>query len=142
MDEPFVFERSARDPRALGLIGAALALILGLVFLVGAAIWIVATVAALTLPAVIDAVRGARTRLCLDNLTLSWKSGAREQMIPLGRIEAVRLSTSLDFSQRASVHLTTGEKLRIPPECLPGGRTLDTELERRGIAHQRSLFSF
>jgi|GEM_PF-3499832 len=138
----FLHERSARGPRSLALIGIAVVVLLGMVFVVGAALWVIAIFALLTIPAIYDALRGARARLVLNDLTLGWESGRREQMIPLGRIEEVTLSTSLDFSQRATVQLTTGEKLRIPPECLPGGRLLDAELEARGIPHRRSLFSF
>ncbi len=138
----FIHERSARGPRSLALIGIAVLVLLGMIFVVGAALWVIAVFALLTIPAIYDALRGARARLVLNDLTLGWESGRRDQMIPLGRIEEVTLSTSLDFSQRATVQLTTGEKLRIPPECLPGGRLLDAELEARGVPHRRSLFSF
>ena len=138
----FIHERSARDPRSLALIGIAVLVLLGMIFVVGAALWVIAVFALLTIPAIYDALRGARARLVLNDLTLGWQSGRRDQMIPLGRIEEVTLSTSLDFSQRATVQLTTGEKLRIPPECLPGGRLLDAELQARGVPHRRSLFSF
>ena len=138
----FIHERSARGPRSLALIGIAVLVLLGMIFVVGAALWVIAVFALLTIPAIYDALRGARARLVLNDLTLGWESGRRDQMIPLGRIEEVTLSTSLDFSQRATVQLTTGEKLRIPPECLPGGRLLDAELQARGVPHRRSLFSF
>jgi hypothetical protein len=142
MADPFTFERSAREPRALALIAIACLVLLALIVVVDAALWIVAILALLTLPAVIDAVRDTRARLVLDDSALDWRSGRREQSLPLARIEEVRLATRLDFSQRATVHLVTGEKLRIPPECLPPGRTLDGALAARGVPHHRSLFSF
>jgi len=138
----FVHERSARDPRALGLIAVAVTVLLLMVFLLETSTWIVAVLAVLTLPAILDALRDVRARLTLTDLALAWQSGRREQMVPLGRIDEVTLSTSLDFSQRATVRLTTGEKLRIPPECLPGGRLLDAELDARSIPYRRNLFSF
>lgn len=142
MAEPFAFERSARAPRALALIAIAVLVLIALVLFVDAALWIVAILALLTLPAVIDAVRDTRARLVLDDTSLGWQSGRRRQTLPLDRIEEVRLATRLDFSQRATVHLVTGEKLRIPPECLPPGRALDGALAKRSVPHHRSLFSF
>jgi hypothetical protein len=141
MAEPFRFERSARGPRALALIGTALAVVLALVLL-GGAWWIVAALAVLTLPAVIEAVRDARATLTLDDDALSWSTGRRAQSVPLARIAEIRLATTLDFSQRATVHANTGQSLRIPPECLPGGRALDDALTARAIPHRRSLFGF
>jgi hypothetical protein len=141
MAEPLRFERSARGPRALALIGTALAAIAALILL-GAAWWIIAGLALLALPAVVEAARDARATLTLDDHALSWSSGRRAQSVPLPRIAEVRLATTLDFSQRATVHADSGEKLRIPPECLPPGRTLDEALTARAIPHRRSLFGF
>jgi hypothetical protein len=141
MAEPLRFERSARGPRALALIGTSAAILLALILL-GGAWWITAALALLTLPAVIEAIRDARATLTLDDHALSWSSGRRAQSVPLPRIAEVRLATTLDFSQRATVHADTGEKLRIPPECLPPGRALDEALAVRAIPHRRSLFGF
>jgi hypothetical protein len=142
MAEPFRFERSAREPRALALIGAAVLLLLALLFVVEAAWWIAAIVALLTLPAVVEALRDVRATLALDDGQLAWASGRRGRTVPLARIAEVRLATTLDFSQRATLLLDTGDRLRIPPECLPPGRALDAALAARGIPHRRSLFGF
>ena len=142
MAEPFRFERSAREPRALALLGAAGVVLAFLVLVVEAAWWITGGLALLALPAVIDALRDTRARMVMDGRTLSWASGRRGQEVPLERVAEVRLATTLDFSQRASLRLDTGERLRIPPECLPPGRALDAALAARGIPHRRSLFGF
>jgi hypothetical protein len=141
MAEPFRFERSARGPRALALIATALAALFALILL-GAAWWITAALALLTLPAIVEALRGSRATLTLDDHALAWSSGRRAQSVPLPRIAEVRLATTLDFSQRATVHADTGERLRIPPECLPPGRAFDDGLAARAIPHRRSLFGF
>jgi hypothetical protein len=141
MDEPYVYERSARDPRALALIGASLAVVLALILVVEAAWWITLLVGVATVPAVVEAFRDARSRLMLDATAISWESGHHRRSVPLSRVAEVTLATRLDFSQRASVHLTTGDRLRIPPQCLPGGRRLDAELAARGVPHRRALFS-
>ena len=142
MAEPFRFERRARSARSLLLVAAALLALLALVTVVGAAWWVAGAFALLTLPALVEALRDARTTLCLDAEGLSWASGRRRRRVPLDRIAEVRLSTTLDFSQRASLVLDSGERLRIPPECLPPGRALDAALAARAIPHRRSLFGF
>jgi hypothetical protein len=78
--------------------------------------------ALLTLPAVIDALRDARATLSLDDdgAVLVERPAGAGRAAP--RIAEVRLATTLDFSQRATVRLDSGERLRIPPECLPPGR--------------------
>lgn len=142
MAEPFRYERSARDPRALALISAAILLLLFLLFVVEAAWWVAAILALLTMPAVMEALRDARATLTLDDHALTWSSGRRKGSVPLVRIAEVRLATTLDFSQRASLTLDTGQSLRIPPECLPPGRALDAALAARGLPHRRNLFGF
>jgi hypothetical protein len=141
MAEPLRFERRSRGRRSLALIELAVA-VLVLLVIFSAAWWIIAALALLTLPAVIEAIRDARATLTLDDHALSWSSGRRAQSVPLPRIAEVRLATTLDFSQRATVHADTGQTLRIPPECLPPGRALDDALTARAIPHRRSLFGF
>lgn len=142
MAEPFGFERRARDPRALGLVGLSVLVVLLLIFVIDAAWWIAGGIALLTLPAALEALRDSRARLHLDDQALSWSSGRRSQRVPLPRIADVQLATTLDFSQRATVHLDTGERLRIPTECLPPGRALDAALTALGLPHRRSTFGF
>jgi hypothetical protein len=142
MAEAFRFERRAREPRALALIAGAGLVIAVLLFVVNAAWWLAPAVAVLALPAVTEALRDARFHLALDDRALSWESGRRRQSVPLDRIAEVRLATTLDVSQRATLRLDSGESLRIPPECLPPGRALDAALAARGIPHHRSLFGF
>jgi hypothetical protein len=123
-------------------VGLSILAILAMVLVIDAAWWIPAGIGLLTLPAAIEAIRDSRARLDLDDRVLSWSSGRRAQAVPLPRIAELSLSTALDFSQRATVHLDTGERLRIPPECLPPGRALDAALAARGLPHRRSLFGF
>ena len=142
MAEPFRFERSAREPRAIALLAAAGSALAFLALVVEAAWWITAILALLALPAAIEAIGDARATLSIDEGRLAWSSGRRGQTVPLDRLAEVRLATTLDFSQRATLYLDTGEQLRVPPECLPPGRTLDAALAARNIPHRRSLFGF
>lgn len=124
------------------MVGAGLAFLALLIFGVGAHPVIVAIVALLIAPALWDVLRDARASLSVDGAEIAWQTGARTAAVPFTAIDEVVLATTLDFSQRASLRLTDGGRIRIPPECLPGGRVLDNTLEARGIRHRRSLFSF
>ena len=142
MAEPFAFRRPARRPAALALVALALVFLAFLIFAVGAHPLIVTLVALLVAPAVWDVIRNAEATLEIDDTHLRWTSGARAGTARLDEIDEAVLATTLDFSQRASLHLPGAARMRIPPECLPPGRTLDAIFEARGIPHRRSLFSF
>ena len=122
--------------------GAGLGLLALFIFVIDAHVLIVVITALAVAPALYDLIRGATATLWLTEAEIGWTTGPRRVALPLERVDEVKLATTLDFSQRATLLLKDGQRLRIPPECLPGGRVLDTEFERRGIAHRRSLFSF
>lgn len=140
MADPFIFTRRARRPSAFIMTGIALIFLCVLIFGVQAHPVVVAAFAALISPALWDVFRNTETRLELDETEIRWQSGRRKGTIPLGEIDRVKLRTTLDFSQRATVQTKSGRKLRLPPECLPPGRTLDSLFEARGIPASRSLF--
>ncbi|MBT8457639.1 MAG: hypothetical protein KJO15_16210 [Alphaproteobacteria bacterium] len=140
--EPLSFERRARRPAGLAMVGVALAALLGLIFALDAHPVIVALFALLVAPALWDVIRDSHASIHLDETTFRWQSGARKGAVPFEEIDEAVLSTTLDFSQRASLRLKDGRRQRIPPECLPGGRVLDVALTERGVANRRSLFSF
>lgn len=136
------FTRNARRPAALAMVGVALILLLAVIFLVNAHPLVVTLLALLIAPAVWDVWRNSDATLTVDETGIRWTSGTRAAGAEWEAIDQVILATTLDFSQRASLRLTDGGRMRIPPECLPGGRVLDGVLEARGINHRRSLFSF
>ena len=142
MAAEFRFERPARRPAGYGMIGAGLAVLAVFIFVVDAHPLVVAIAALIIAPALYDIIRGGTATLSLSDREIAWSSGSRQGSVPLDRIDRVKLATTLDFSQRATLELKDGGKLRLPPECLPGGRILDAECERRGLPHRRSLFSF
>ena len=121
----------------IGLVGLA-----GLIFGIDAHPVVIALFALLLAPAIWDVIRDGRATLAIDTDSVTWKSGARSGMVTIHEIDEAKLATTLDFSQRATLLLKNGQKLRIPSECLPGGRVLDAEMEKRGIRNRRSLFSF
>ncbi len=142
MAEPFRFQRRARRPAGLAVVAIALVTLAALIFLVDANPVIVVVVALITAPAAWEVLRDSHSLLHIDDEEISWTSGRRSRRVPLGEIDEVILSTSLDFSQRANLRLSGGPRLRIPPDCLPPGRVLDTEFTARNVAHRRSLFGF
>ncbi|MEL6645794.1 MAG: hypothetical protein AAFQ79_17820 [Pseudomonadota bacterium] len=142
MATELAFTRNARRPAALAMVGVALVILLVLIFAVNAHPLIVTIFALLIAPAVWDVWRNADATLTVDDTGIRWSSGPRQAGAEWEAIDEVILATTLDFSQRASLRLTDGGRMRVPPECLPGGRVLDGVLEARGIRHRRSLFSF
>ncbi len=140
MAETLNFQRPARRPMGLAMLAVAVVVLLGLIFVVEAHWVIVALFAAIAAPAFWEAIRNQRASLTLDDTVLSWTSGARSGAVELSDIDEVVLTTTLDFSQRARVQLVRGGRVRIPPECLPGGRDLDVALTERGIRNRRSMF--
>lgn len=140
MAEPFQFARRARRPGALALVATALGFLGFLVFGVVAHPVLIAVYALLISPAIWEIFRNARASLTLDSDAIAWQSGGRGHAVALADVDRVNLRTTLDFSQRATIHLKTGQKLRIPAECLPGGRALDHALDAQGVTNSRSLF--
>ena len=142
MAEPLFFERRARRPFGLVMVLCALGFLAVLIFAIDAHPLVVTLFALFSAPAVWDVIRDSVATLQLDDTSIAWKSGARSRNIALKDIEIAVLSTSLDLSGRATLHLVSGEKIRVPFECLPGARVLERALEARGVPHRRSFFSF
>ncbi len=142
MTEPLRFERRARRPFGIAMVAVALICLGLLIFAIDAHPVLVAIFAIIIGPALWDVIRDSRSTLSLDDTHLRWITGARDVSVPLTEIDEVVLATTMDFSQRATIRLRDGRKIRIPPQCLPGGRMLDTALEERAVIHRRSLVSF
>ncbi len=124
------------------MVGAGLLLLIAFIFVIDGHPLLIAVTALAIAPALYDLIRGTTASLSLNDTRIAWTSGSRHGEVPLDQIDIARLATTLDFSQRATLILKDGTKLRLPPESLPPGRVLDGECERRGISHRRSLFSF
>lgn len=124
------------------MIGVALVGLGALIYGIDAHPLVVTIFALLIAPAVWDVIKGSVATLRVDDTGIEWQSGARARRVAFDEIDTAILSTSLDFSQRATLQLKNGQKQRVPFECLPGGRVLDEAFEARGIPHRRSLFSF
>jgi hypothetical protein len=140
MAEAYRFSRQARRPFGIAMVAVAVLGLVLLIFALDAAPLVIAVFALIVAPAIWEVARNSESRLVLDDATLGWSSGARKGEIPLDQIDEVVLSTTLDFAARARVLTKSGQKVRLPMECIPPGRDLDAELERRGVRHRRSMF--
>lgn len=141
MADPIDIVRPARAPLPLAIVTVLWVAGILAITLVDAHPLVVGLLLLFTLPAIYDMGRGRVSRLHLDDRTIRWSNGVAEGEIALTRIAEVKLHTGLDFSQRARIILKSGEKTRIPPDCLPHGRRLDAALDARGIPQTRSLFA-
>ncbi len=138
--EAFTHTHRARAPKQLAIVVIGLLLMAGLLVVFQAVWWLVALLALVAVPAVIDILRDRRATLRVDDTHLTWESGRRNGEVPLERIAKVKLRTTFDLSQRAQVLLKDGQKTRLPMECLPPGRVLDAAFEARGVPTERGLF--
>ena len=121
----------------LGALGGIL--VLWAVF--GAMLWIIIVLGAFTIPALWDMLSNRTSCLDLSQHEISWKSGSTSGYFPLIKIEKIRLDTRVDFSVRVTLLLKDGTKLRLPYDCLPPHKQLESALIARGIATERHHFS-
>lgn len=140
MKSPFVFEQEARSRRTLLIVLGVWAILIGLWLWLDAAWWIVAFLAAFTLPALYDLIYNPKAGLTLDTETLSWFSGRRQGALELTEIDHIRLDTRLDFSVRVTAVLNTGRKIRLPFESTPPHQALENALQAQGVKTQRHHF--
>lgn len=135
------FEASARGPRAFVALGLWWGGLIAAWAFLDASPWIILPLALVTLPALYEMGRGSKARLEIDSDEVRWSTGRRSARMALSEIDKVRLDTRLDFSLRMSLVRPDGRKVRLPYECVPPGKSLETELNRRGIAVERHHFS-
>lgn len=140
MSEPFVFEQQARSTRTLLIVFAIWVVLIAAWLWLDAAWWIMAFLAAFTLPAIYDLICNPTAGLRLDDTTLSWFSGRRHGTLELSEIDHVRLDTRLDFSVRITAVLTSGRKIRLPFECTPPHQAFEDALNALSVKTQRHHF--
>lgn len=103
--------------------------------------WVVAFLALPTLPALWDLWRNTRSELTLDATHFIWRSGQLSDSVTLDQIDLVRFDTRWDFSVRVTLILTSGDKLRLPPQVLPPHLMLENALQLRGVQTERHHFT-
>ncbi|MEM7321029.1 MAG: hypothetical protein AAF408_18650 [Pseudomonadota bacterium] len=140
MSGNYSFVRHNRSWKTIAAVLLVYTLIAGAILLLEARIWIVAPFALTTLPALWDLYHDTRAGLILDDIQLQWQTGERSAHIRLDEIEKMRFDTRWDFSVRVSACLKTGKKVRLPHECLPPHRALESEFQSRGLTVERHHF--
>jgi len=138
---PYAYETTGRNRATLvtlALIWVAIALA---IWLLNAALWMMAILGAFTLPALYDLITARRSGLNLSSDGLTWFSGQRKGTITWDQISHIRLDTRLDLSVRTTAMLITGRKVRLPLEATPPADAFEKTLTDRGIKVERHHFS-
>ncbi|MEX0284070.1 MAG: hypothetical protein AB3N23_05620 [Paracoccaceae bacterium] len=138
---PFEYRSDGRNPRTIAALAVAWVLLLLAYVVLNAAPWILALLAATTLPAIRDLWMNPQSGLRLDETGLTWSSGRRTGEVALPEIAEIRLDRTWDFCIRASIVLKTGKKVRLPAESTPPDEVLEQELTARNIPVSRHPFS-
>jgi hypothetical protein len=140
MADPFFFERDSRRPASLAIVGLGIAVLLGLILVIPTHPMIVTVFALVLAPAIWEVIKGRTHWLKLDSGAISWSIGGVETRVPWSEVEEVRVRTALDMSQRATLHLKSSDRLKVPMPCVPPGRRLENELKARDVPVTRVFF--
>ncbi|MFS4582659.1 hypothetical protein [Phaeobacter sp. C3_T13_0] len=138
--ETYQYTRTARSPRLIFAVCLWAAAVLGMFVLLSAAVWITAILILPLLPGLWELWRNPTALFNLDKTRLYWRNASGATEIPLGQISHIRLDKRWDFSHRATVHMTDGKRLRIPPDCQPPHRALEQAVTAVGVRVVRHHF--
>ena len=141
MDAAFEYARRGRSPRMVGIVLAIYSALLALILLFDAAPWLMGLLALVTVPALWDLWADPRAGLALDSQTLRWHSGRRQGHLQFDEIDHMRFDTRWDLSVRVSAVLHNEKRVRLPYECLPPHRALESALQDRGVRVERHHFT-
>ena len=111
------------------------------IIVVDAAWWLMAILAAFTLPALWDLATNRSAGVELNDTALLWYTGKRKATMGLSEIDHMRFDTRLDFSVRVSAVTPERKKIRLPYECLPPHRIFEDALTARGVRVERHHFT-
>ncbi len=138
---PFRHVNYGRNHRTATIVIAIYFVLIAAVILVDAAWWLMAILAAFTLPALWDLFTNRAAGVELDGTTLSWFTGKRRADMALQDIDHMRFDTRLDFSVRVSAVTPARKKIRLPYECLPPHQIFEQALSAQGVRVERHHFS-
>lgn len=137
----FTFQRAARSPAAIGVLLGVWGVLLGLWAGLDTAWWIIALLAAFTLPLLLDLIRNPTSGLMLSDTHLNWYWGKRSVQLALEKVDYIRLDTRLDLSVRVTAYLKSGDRIQIPYQATPPHQAFEAALNVRGITTQRHHFT-
>ena len=138
---PFRHVNYGRNHRTATIVIAIYFVLIAAVILVDAAWWLMAILAAFTLPALWDLFTNRAAGVELDETTLSWFTGKRRADMALQDIDHMRFDTRLDFSVRVSAVTPARKKIRLPYESLPPHQIFEQALSAQGVRVERQHFS-
>lgn len=138
----FTFHRTARSPAAIGVLLGVWGVLLGLWLGLNAAWWIIAMLAAFTLPLLLDLIGNPASGLTLSDTHLNWYWGKRSVRLALKKVDYIRFDTRLDLSVRITAYLTSGDRVQIPYQATPPHTAFEAALNARNITTQRHHFTF
>lgn len=139
MSAPLTYRNEGRNRRTLGALIAAVVL-LGFLYSIGTAVWILILLSLFAVPALFDMLLNPVATFELDDEILRWKSPTQSAELYLNQIRSARFDTRLDVSIRVSITLVDGSKLRIPQDVLPPHKRVEEAFEARGIKVERHHF--
>ncbi|WP_246079297.1 hypothetical protein [Parasedimentitalea maritima] len=137
----YVFSRRGRSARLVTAVAIWLASLVGIGLYFHAALLLLGALFLPLLPALWELWLDPLSCLHLTGERINWKTGSQEAGARLCEISKVRFDTRWDFSVRVTLILTTGDKLRLPPQVLPPHHMLENALQLRGVQTERHHFT-
>ncbi len=141
MSLPYHHTSSGRRPATACLLAAIWTALAAALFWLEAAPWIVAILAAFTLPALYDLLADPKSEFTLDETHIRWQTPRQQAQIALSEIDHLRFDTRLDLSVRLSVVRPSGTRIRVPFPATPPHATLEPIAREAGLKTQRHHFS-
>jgi len=137
----FNYQRQARSPAlVVSLISWGIGLVLLWSALKASLVFVVLFALPLA-PALWDLWRNPLSGLSITDEALSWHHAGRQETLPLAQIAKLRLDRRWDFSFRATLITSNGQKLRLPQPALPPVAQLESALAERAIPTERHHFT-
>ena len=131
---PYTLETSPRRTSAFATLACIYAGVAVLHWAIDLSPWLASILLALTLPAVWDIARNKPSRLVWDSATVTWTTAEQTRSVKIKDVTEIQLITRLDLSIKCTFILTSGDKLRLPPQVTPSREVLQNLGESNGIS--------
>lgn len=138
---PYRNLRQGRSRRALAAVLLVYALLIALILMFQASLWLMGALALTTLPTLWDLWRNPQAGFELNTTGITWFTGRRRGQVSLTELDHIRLDTRWDFSVRATLVLLSGQRVRLPFECMPPHRELEAVALAFGLQTERHHFT-
>ena len=136
---PYRYLRQGRSRRALAAVLVFYALLIALILMFQASLWLMGALALTTVPTLWELWRNPQAGLELSAAGITWFTGRRQGQVSLPELDHIRLDTRWDFTVRATLVLSSGQ--RLPFECMPPHRALEAAALQLGLRTERHHFT-